>query len=608
MGDKYSVRTAVENVFSEREKFIVIGLTGRTGAGCTTLASMLKSQSFKEFGAPRPTTSDSANTEERQYRIANHFLKENWHGFYVISAADVITSFILEHDIEPFAEIYAKIIGCEKERAVEKLGRDFCEAYHQAHEKRLNVRKMVSEDERNLDRDDIYEFNFQILQDFTAIIKKKLNSIESGSYTELYQRSANNIRRSGDVICENFAPEKIFRLAQRVNSFIKQLRIRQKREHGRVLVCIDAIRNSFEASFFRERYAAFYLVSVATDECVRRQRLRDYGYPDRIIDQIDAKERPKKLSDAEFFYSQNIQKCIEMADIHIYNPQEKGGSRRDIKKQILKYIALIVHPGLVQPTDVERCMQIAINAKLNSGCLSRQVGAAITDKDYSIKAIGWNNTPEHQVPCNLRTAADLLNADDTSAFSDYEKSDPTFRDKLSEIYMPAIARKNSVGWPLCYCFKDIQNCVEGEKNQVHTRALHAEENAFLQITKYGGQGIKGGYLFTTSSPCELCAKKAYQLGISNIYYLDPYPGIAGSHILDAGGAKPKVIPFVGAVNRGYQQLFEPVMPHKEALKALVAISIPNVKTSLGKRVSELESLCEELRAENDELKKGIGNS
>lgn len=82
-----------------------------------------------------------------------------------------------------------------------------------------------------------------------------------------------------------------------------------------------------------------------------------------------------------------------------------------------------------------------------------------------------------------------------------------------------------------YCFKTAYNAFSGEKNQVHTRSLHAEENAMMQISKSGGQGLRDGFLFTTASPCELCAKKAYQLGVRTIYYIDPYPGISRNHIL-----------------------------------------------------------------------------
>ncbi len=117
-----------------------------------------------------------------------------------------------------------------------------------------------------------------------------------------------------------------------------------------------------------------------------------------------------------------------------------------------------------------------------------------------------------------------------------------------------------------FCFKSIHNKI----NQVHTRSLHAEENAFLQLTKYGSPGISGGNLFTTASPCELCAKKAYQLGIKQIYYIDPYPGISNNHILRSGSQQPTVTLFSGAVGRAYHDLYEPLMPLKDELARIAS--------------------------------------
>src|SRR5690606_4489852 len=124
--------------------------------------------------------------------------------------------------------------------------------------------------------------------------------------------------------------------------------------------------------------------------------------------------------------------------------------------------------------------------------------------------------------------------------------------------------KNDLNGHNCpFCFKEFHNAFEGKDNQVHTRSLHAEENAMLQISKYGGQSLKGGNLFTTASPCELCSKKAYQLGIENIFYIDPYPGISKSQILKGGTKDPNLYMFQGAVGRGYFKLFEPYMSIKD---------------------------------------------
>ncbi|EAW3143545.1 deoxycytidylate deaminase, partial [Salmonella enterica] len=120
-------------------------------------------------------------------------------------------------------------------------------------------------------------------------------------------------------------------------------------------------------------------------------------------------------------------------------------------------------------------------------------------------------------------------------------------------------------------FKDIHNDLDKEKkgNQVHTRALHAEENAFLQLAKYGGIGVQGGRLYTTASPCELCAKKAYQLGISEIVFIDPYPGIAQDHIINIGSKPPMLIQFRGAIGKSYHRLYEQVIPIKDELEYLL---------------------------------------
>jgi len=599
-----TLQTAVFTVFQERQKFVILGLTGRTGSGCTSFSSLLQAESFDQLQLPRPESFKSIDTEKRQYQISYEFLKQNWNGFYTIKTSDIISSFVLEKDFGTMVCEYSKINGFEAldiEVKLESLRAHFVEM----HNKRIEIRNAITADNRVAwTRDDIYDFNFTKLTKFTSTMRDALEDVLSGSYTKFYQHIANNIRKSGSAYSSVFVPELMFKLTQRVNSFIKQLRHRQEKTGGRVLVCLDAIRNPFEVSFFRERYSAFYLVAVSTDEDERRRRLRSnpLNLGEATIDQIDRKECPSKLTEEEFYFSQNIQKCVEIADVHIYNPYDSENSKREMKKQLARYVSLIVHPGLVQPTDVERCMQMAIDAKLNSGCISRQVGAVVTDEWFSVKAIGWNSAPEGQISCSLRSADNLLKGEDGIAFSFYEKHDHQFKFKFKSIYEQNLDSDVNKGWPVSYCFKDIKNCVDGEKNQVHTRALHAEENAFLQISKYGGQGVKGGYLFTTSSPCELCAKKAYQLGISKIYYLDPYPGIAGSHIIKSGVMVPEVSPFVGAIGRGYHQLYEPIMPHKEAIGSLLSLRLPNLKNDLKSKITELEFQNEMLRKENASLK------
>ena len=90
----------------------------------------------------------------------------------------------------------------------------------------------------------------------------------------------------------------------------------------------------------------------------------------------------------------------------------------------------------------------------------------------------------------------------------------------------------------------------------------------MQLAKYGSEGIKGGTLYSTASPCELCSKKSYQLGIKRVVYIDPYPGIARKQILASGYFPPKINLFKGAIGRTYHKLYEQIIPFKDELNAI----------------------------------------
>ena len=60
---------AIRNIYAEREKFIIIGLTGRTGAGCTTVSNILGAEEFSKLNLREPKTTDFEKNEQRKYQI-----------------------------------------------------------------------------------------------------------------------------------------------------------------------------------------------------------------------------------------------------------------------------------------------------------------------------------------------------------------------------------------------------------------------------------------------------------------------------------------------------------------------------------------------------------
>uniref|UniRef100_UPI000BE6120A deoxycytidylate deaminase n=1 Tax=Escherichia coli TaxID=562 RepID=UPI000BE6120A len=417
----------------------------------------------------------------------------------------------------------------------------------------------------------------KLVRKFTKEFKAELNEINSNLYVSAYQLAGKSIRRRGrievDFEDKEFMPKSVFHLPETINRVIKLIR-KSKRDNA--LIVIDAIRNPYEAKFFKDRYSAFHLMSINAPDEHRTNYLRKlHKFSEKQIEEIDSVESGKGDNSYKHLTNPNVTKCIELSDIHIFNPKNEFDNDNILKAQLAWYIALMKHPGLITPTAMERVMQVAYTVKLNSGCISRQVGAVVTDGDNSIKSVGWNDVANGQIPCSMRSLDGLMNDFDEKTYSHYERNNSSFRIKANEklLNFRAIDKTGDIyrGRNLSYCFKDIHNDLDKEKkgNQVHTRALHAEENAFLQLAKYGGIGVLGGKLYTTASPCELCAKKAYQLGISEIVFIDPYPGIAQDHIINIGSKPPKLIQFRGAIGKSYHRLYEQIIPIKDELEYLL---------------------------------------
>lgn len=596
-------KSPIDTIYEEREKFIIIGLTGRTGSGCTTVSSILSTSNFDKLNLHQPKNTDFDNNDQRKYQIIYRYAERHWEPFKALSMTDMIFSFILSNDYTGFQNIIIDVFSKSADlgqKIISELNEStsFLSLYNELN---TNMNQLIKSGRLIRPHDADSESDLQIAKKVCKVLKdlgdiksqmakvfKKLTyeyEIEengekiiekANAYTYFLQEIGNRIRHHGSVSKEGvFSGEHMYALAQRANDFIKSYNVLQKSQKQNTLICLDAIRNPYEATYFQDRYASFYLVSVSTDDEERKRRLgKDLDL--NQISAMDQTEYPKKLKGDKQFTNQNIGACAQLADIYIYNPREDTEEKYFVSELIVKYIMLIKHPGLVTPSSVERCMQIAYNAKLNSGCLSRQVGAVITDKYYSVKAVGWNSVAEGQVPCNLRSVDNYLHNKDQDSFSTYEIEDTQFSEHINDVYGQFFKKNSSPesfkGRLFSYCFKDEYEEITHQKNQVHTRSLHAEENAFLQLAKYGGEGIMGGNLFTSASSCVLCSKKAYQLGIRHIYYIDPYTDIANSHILSFGKDKskcPQCHLFYGAIGRAYTCLFTQRIAIKDELNILL---------------------------------------
>ena len=719
-------RNNMFQIFDEKEEFIVIGLTGRLGAGCSECAKILCSdydQIQKNLPWPTPGLHGLRDDEERDLRILARFASSHWQKFDSILGRDIISSFIIDcfdefvdeinaankdqntnikeaifiqmnkkmhykASLSPINSIFLEVIRDfenilgisvnsiqtrddftkiisdlildnnltpEKETAIANL---FYRLYYVYQDQNRFLDRQVLIEECNALMDSVVnntilkyidENESNWTKDNYIIVLKKFNEILQGNprsiyytflrfcyckrilrsfsdaihivlqgkefsrdtYTQIFQNYGNRIRHHGTILQDDKSIQSgysnIFSIPRRINRCIKALRHPFNEDHHRpVRIVIDSIKNPFEALYLRNRYSAFTLVAVSTNEHLRRQWLLAKNYTQQELSILDWNEYPdlgykkynfiskelKKESSTDvmhkhpnefayykgcdsirkssydnkqyIFYLQDVGSCIESSDIYISNDVEEE-YKHSLTTAIVRNIMLLIFPGLLQPTPIEKCMQIAYVAKLNSGCLSRQVGAVITDDDFNILSLGWNDVPCGDISCSHKNLIDLCEDHDRHAYTKYELESEHFGEiKQRYVFRPKEIKEVLHGLPLRYCFKNLDN--PEFKDPMRARAMHAEEKALSLC----GERAKGGILFTTSSPCEMCSKNIKNHKISRVYYIEPYPGNTELQYTQSGqnDNRAQHILYAGAVGRAYTQMYGPLMPYKDMLKAI----------------------------------------
>lgn len=538
---------------------MVLALTGRTGSGCSTVAELL----CKDFHSVPSYLDALEPIEKRKGEIATFFLSKAWLPFRRITISSIILSCLASCDDNaidgllkaskvPIDRASSFLLILKELRESDKFSEYI--SYIENRSERANA--LVA---------------WVFFSKIVSLLALRAKDALSASYASVFQSAGDNLRLSGTAVSSTVDVNKLFFLMEVVRRLCMGA-VDNDRENNlkSTRIVVDAVRNSLELVYLRDKFSACYAIAVTSPDKDRRDRLSHAGISVKDIDALDKREYSKKsLGAYSDFVSQNVQDCIQRSDLFINNSGGVEAFESNVKilgNQIIKYVALMLRPGIITPTRDERCMQLAFVSRLNSGCISRQVGAAVADRAGSIKAVGWNDVPKGQVSCLLRDVSDLISKDE-DAYSDYERKNPEFRRFIDKKYSRRHGIKDAQGLSCPYCFKDSYNELRGSKNQVHTRSLHAEENAFLQLAKTGNSGIEGGILYTTASPCELCSKKAFQLGMMEVVYVDPYPGISSDHVLAYGKSRPKLRLFSGAVGHTYHKLYEAILPIKDELLA-----------------------------------------
>ena len=643
-----------------KTKFLIIGLTGPLGSGCETVSKFLSSGleyysnevnnkllpsideqigKYSRFIRQQQTTQDiqtmdisekmemlyidpkmlvdSLNTYEQIYnnlelrkkdlnrRLRNYlqtrdylktFISIKWPSFTVISMSDLILKLViksLRDDKGQFKEInMSTIFSKEAQAEIYQFAKEYADQIDN-YDNRINPKAFEVPSE-----EDCREFDnmFLSIKNFKERLKKT-----NSSYKEQWlQDIGDNLRATGNAFT-NMDEENSKRkgkvnsnyldiIAQEANKYIKYTRRRKDQKKSNFFV-IESFRNPAEIDFFRKRYGSFFAISIYANKELRRERREKIGL--KLLDIRDKRDQGKENSTVEI-HKQNVSGCVLLSDYAINN--EYDLNRLQLK--VVRLLSLIERPGCTFPSTEETFMNLAYSLSVRSTCISRQVGAVITNSEGFVIGAGWNDVGSGQLGCAVKCIEDFVR------LSGQEHLLSIWRYPFEEFKKHGLLEKFADDD--CLCFKDLQSELkiskkideialnylknisgaEKEKEKVikfldefkvflkeafsikrleYARALHAEENAILQVATNGGMGILGGTIYTTTFPCELCAKKIYQSGIKRVVFTEPYPdSISEAIFLKDGIRSISVEQFEGIKSSSFYRLFKSSIDRKES--------------------------------------------
>ncbi|WEX16237.1 hypothetical protein P2T68_02600 [Pseudomonas sp. G11] len=241
---------AIGSVYKENKRFVVIGLTGRTGSGCSTSAEILCNASIE---LPESAYPGITNNELRKHRIIKKFIEHRWQPFKCLQVRTVITRYILALNFPEFCRFVSDVMVRDMHKTSEFL-REIKEEYEDLH---IEISEYLRSPEKTLDEIEVkqefaFDLYFKRLPFFSNKIRDVLKNISIDAYTKIYQSAGDNIRASGQVNSSKFDDSKVFHFPRTINKVIKSAHHVARKNNESCFIVIDAIRNPYEAIFFKE--------------------------------------------------------------------------------------------------------------------------------------------------------------------------------------------------------------------------------------------------------------------------------------------------------------------------------------------------------------------
>lgn len=335
---------------------------------------------------------------------------------------------------------------------------------------------------------------------------------ESAPYISLSKESAferyNQYQNLGDFLRKKYTPQLLAEAAISEIAVNKQMKRDGKdklqADESKVAYLLDQLKNPAELELLRLVYPNnFYLIGVIRPEDERYRNLLEEGVEQSKISSLI--QRDKKSAGDN---GQNTEKTILDSDIFILNTHNH---LKHLQNSIDRFIKLIHGVNGITPTTHEKGMFAAFSASLQSACLSRQVGAAITDNEGNVIALGKNDVPK---PLGGLYSADDGEKDHRCIHKGGKCYNDTHKFKIKNKIRSLLEKAKVDGLDALtdeIYSSGISSLIE------FSRSIHAEMDAITSIARSGKSSTQNSILYTTTYPCHNCARHIVAAGIVKVF-------------------------------------------------------------------------------------------
>ncbi len=403
-----------------------------------------------------------------------------------------------------------------------------------------------------------YGYECEVIR-LSRLIEETDGPIQSASRFERTQGlidKGNDLRRRfGHSVLADLAISRIAKAREKVKIAAGDARYSGRR----ICYIIDSIKNSDELDILRLVYREmFYFMGVFAPLHVRQKELELEGMTLEQVHKIIDRDSGEELA-----HGQLVRTTFPMADFFL---RTGAGSDNELSSRLERFLDLILRARLTTPTYAETAMYQAASAAGSSACLSRQVGAAVTDERGDLLAIGWNDVPQfggglYSTEVHLEGKLPIgdsrcYNWKGGKCWNDQEKDLLAQRVIDTLIGGGIVSTQDRAKGISALQESPIRSLIE------FSRSIHAEMHALLAAAQVGGQRMRGGKVFCTTYPCHSCARHIIAAGIREVYYIEPYRKSLATKLHDDAITedeetrdKVRILPFDGVSPRRYLDLF-----------------------------------------------------